>query len=66
MNRTRGAGPTDPYLPAITLGGDLEGLVAFPLFDGENVLSDLHVVALRLTLPIVAQDGDHELVWVFD
>lgn len=67
VNRTRGAGPyRSGYLPAIALGGDLEGLMAFPLFDGESVLSDVHVVALRLTLPIVAEDGDHELVWVFD
>jgi hypothetical protein len=67
VNRTRGAGPwRSAYLPAIAHGGRLAGVVAFPLFDGETVRSDLHVVALRLTLPIVAADGPHELVWVFD
>ncbi|MEQ1566995.1 MAG: hypothetical protein ABMA64_15235 [Myxococcota bacterium] len=61
--RTRGAGPfRGAYLPPVA-DGPLRGVVAFPLPPGET---DLHVVALRLTLPVVAADGDHELVWVIE
>ena len=67
VSRTRGAGPwRSAYLPAIAHGGLLGGVVAFPLVEGDSALFDLHVVALRLTLPVVAEDGPHELVWVFD
>lgn len=67
VNRTRGAGPfRSTYLPSIDLDDDLDGVIAFPLAVGETLLYDLHVVALRLTVPIVAEDGTHDLVWVFD
>lgn len=67
VSRTRGAGPwRSAYLPAIVHGGGLGGVIAFPLIAGDTALFDLHVVALRLTLPVIAEDGQHDLVWVFD
>ncbi|MEQ1504899.1 MAG: hypothetical protein ABMB14_21890 [Myxococcota bacterium] len=66
VNRTRAAGPfRAAYLPGVG-DGALSGVVAFPLGDAEHDWSELHVVALRLTVPVTDDAGRHDLVFVFD
>jgi hypothetical protein len=61
--RTRAAGPfRAAYLPAVAEDGVLEGIVAFPLAEARA----LHVVAMRLTIPVRTAGGRRELVWIFD
>lgn len=67
VERTRGAGAfRAAFLPPVAPGDVLEGLLAFPLRDGDRSLGDLHVVALRVVLAVDAADGRHELVSVLD
>lgn len=71
LNRTRGAGPfRAAYLPDVGEADALTGVIAFPLSASNDPSStdrsEIHVVAMRLTVPITAADGPHELVWVFD
>lgn len=64
VNRTRGAGPFRmAYAPPVGAGDELSGIVAFPL---DEVPEGLHVVAMRLTVPVMARDGLHRLVWIFE
>jgi hypothetical protein len=61
--RTRGAGPfRAAYLPPVAEDGVLEGLLAFPLADAQS----MHIVAMRLTVPVRTDDGRTTLVWVFE
>ena len=66
--RTRGAGRfRSVYLSPTDQGH--AGLLAFPLFDGEQQerrLDTLHVVGMRLTMAIEVEGQLEELVWVFD
>ena len=63
VDRARGAGPfRAAYLPLHADDGVLEGVVAFPL----GALADLHVVAVRLTVGVVTDEGPQELVWVIE
>ena len=70
--RTRASGPfRSSYLPLRVDGDVLEGIVAFPVQvvgdpGRSQVLADLHVVALRLTLQIDTPGGVVPLVWTFD
>ncbi len=68
VDRARGAGPfRAAYLPLHAEDGVLEGVVAFPLVVGpEASLADLHVVAVRLTVGILSDDGEQQLVWTID
>jgi hypothetical protein len=64
VNRTRAAGAFRmAYAPTVEPGDTLSGVIAFPLAE---LPSAPHVVALRLTLAVTADDGVHVLVWVFD
>ncbi len=67
--RTRAAGPfRSVYLPTAPSRGGLSGVVAFPLLDVEDgeLLADMHVVALRLTVSVEVDGAPQELSWVFD
>lgn len=68
VDRARGAGPfRGAYLPLHASDGVLEGVVAFPMGVEPGVsLADLHVVAVRLTVGILSDDGEQQLVWVID
>jgi hypothetical protein len=75
VDRTRAAGPfRAAYLPLVGVDGALDGVVAFPLYEGGATptlgggesLAGLHVVALRLTLGVVVDGRLRELVVVFD
>jgi hypothetical protein len=64
VNRTRAAGAFRmAYAPTLAPDDTLSGVIAFPLLD---LPAMPHVVALRLTLTITAEDGVHVLVWVLD
>lgn len=64
VNRTRAAGAFRmAYAPTVEVGDTLSGVIAFPL---SEVAEMPHVVALRLTLTVTAEDGAHVLVWVMD
>jgi hypothetical protein len=61
--RTRTAGGfRSRYLPRTGRDGTLRGLVAFPAADVDG----LHVVAARLSMPIVHDGARVPMVWVFD
>jgi len=55
VDRTRAAGPfRDAYLEPRVEQGPLEGLVGFQLWDGNELLEDLHIAAMRLRLTVEA------------
>lgn len=62
VDRTRAAGPFRvAYLEPRVERGPLEGVVGFQLWDGTELLGDMHVAAMRLRLAVESAGEPHVL-----
>ncbi len=62
VDRTRAAGPfRDAYLEPRVEQGPLEGVAGFQLWDGKELLGDMHVAAMRLRL-VVESAGEERVL----
>jgi len=67
VDRTRAAGPfRDAYLDPRVEQGPLEGVVGFQLWDGKELLGDLHIAAMRLRLAVESAGEDRVLEALID